>query len=171
MEGQAFKILIDDFIKGLDRVVEYDKQTVTDQGHVATGKMRDSISKRFKVEGDYIIGFNEVIDYGVDVSTGLKPSEVNYTPDEIEDWAKIVKPDLSDSEIARFAINTWKKHNKYGIPLESSKAFSKTGKRTDWIPIGDKYVEDNFDTLFPVERFLDRLLTESMEILKETAIA
>ena len=166
-------ILIEDFEKGLRLIDQFDKKTLDDQGHRATGRLIDSLRSESFYQNGKIIGLQFMESYGRRVDTGLRPDQIPSLEDYQRDypsWVRTVKPGLSETEVERFIYNIWRKHKREGMPTESSKRFSKTGKRTDWIKIGDQYVQDNIFGEFFTDRFLEALLDFSFRLLAESPV-
>lgn len=157
----------EDFINGIMQLIEFDKKTLADQGHVASGKLRDSISSKIEFNGRDLIAHISAEDYGVPLSTGVPSQNVKYHPDQLKAWAKIVKPSLDDKEIESFLWAVWRKHKREGIPTEDSKRFSKTGRRIGWIKEGNDFAENQINQLFSIDKFLATLLDNSLSFIQQ----
>jgi hypothetical protein len=59
------------------------------------------------------------------------------------DWAANIKPNLSDKERKSFVFAVAKKAKKEGHPTNGSYAFTKNGRRKDWIKYSIEMNSDN----------------------------
>jgi hypothetical protein len=162
MSTAARTILLSNFKKGLDVIDAFDKKTFTDQGHRASGVTVESIRSVMKVEGNKIIGIQYVKAAGIYQNYGVKAErfrigwkrwkEVTY------EWAKTVKPSLTDKEIRTFQYFVWRKIKREGMPTKASAQYSKDGTRTGWVKKGQDYIDENFNELFGINEWLEALL-------------
>ena len=136
----------------LDELAERGRAEITQQGHVATGRGRDSlegviISRNLrKIEGailaaDYMVGA---------VNAGVRASRVPFGGRRrrrsrggkskyiqgLLDWLRVVKPSLSDQERLSMAFAIGRTAKREGHPTRGSYAFSRNGRRTGWIRAG-----------------------------------
>ena len=133
----------------LDELAERGRAEITQQGHVATGRGRDSlegviISRDLrKLEGailaaDYMVG---------PVNDGVRASRVPFGGKRgrggkskyiqgLLDWLRVVKPSLSDQERLSMAFAIGRTAKKEGHPTRGIYAFSRNGRRTGWIRAG-----------------------------------
>jgi len=152
-------------LEGANRVIEFDKSTLSDQGHRDTGRLEKSLRATVRVSGSRILIEFFGLKYGKGLSTGLKPSEISFNYSDLLAWARRRKPESTDGELNRFLSNTIALWEKKGQPTEGSLKFSKTGERTGWIPIGTKFAEANFDELFTIDPFLEEIVDEGLKQL------
>ena len=124
--------------KRMDQFVEDVKKELTDQGHVLTGKLRDSIRYEIRSLPNLIQAVVWMEDYGFTIDKGLKPSEVPYNPgsgaaesDYIQGLFTFWKlKGLGSEEALNAAFATANKHLQEGMPTENSFNFSNNGRRT-----------------------------------------
>lgn len=161
------KILIGNFNKGLNYLLQLDKERLIEQGHVATGRLKDSLRVEVKFDGRTLVGEFKAMDYGRYVDSGVPASRIRYPIDAIKDWIKVIEPSMNGKERNSFAWAIWAKHKKEGMPTNASRRFSKSGKRTDWIKDGTKIAEDKFDELFQFTQWILSLFTHSVEAFKK----
>ena len=119
------------------------------QGHVATGRGINSIQALITEQSeDRAVGVIMAEDYLIGpVDKGVKRSRIPYTPGQsrartslyiqgLINWARTVKPSLTDQERKSFAFAVAAKHKKEGMPTRGSYAFSTNGRRKGWIENG-----------------------------------
>lgn len=133
----------------LDQLADQGREEITQQGHVATGRGRDSLEGSIisrdlrKLEGailaaDYMVG---------PVDEGVKASRVPFSPSTgrggtskyiqgLMDWLRVVKPSMSDQERKSMAFAIGQTAKREGHPTRGSFAFSRNGERTGWIRRG-----------------------------------
>jgi hypothetical protein len=133
----------------LDELADAGREEITQQGHVATGRGRDSlegqiVSKNLaKLEGaimaaDYMVG---------PVNDGVKASRVPFGGGRsrggkskyiqgLVTWLRTIKPSLSDQERLSMAFAIGRTAKREGHPTRGSYAFSRNGARTSWIRRG-----------------------------------
>jgi hypothetical protein len=110
------------------------------QGHNMTGALLDSIKYEIKTEAKNTVIDYYLLDYGMIQNYGVKNYEIKkpFARPRIEGLIKFVKNRMGKSgkeaEAIAFAIAN--KHKTLGMPTPNSLRFSKTGKRTSWIPDG-----------------------------------
>ena len=138
--------MIENLLKTLivpsQKIVEIGKAELDAQGHVASGKLRESI--KFEIDyqnGTITIDFL-IEDYGTIVDTGVAAANVPFgngggaTSKYIQgllNWTRIIKPSLSDKARKGWVFAIAKTHKKEGISSIGSKRFSKNGERKGWI--------------------------------------
>lgn len=125
-----------------------------DQGHSATGKLLASIETIVQDKGNKLVGSILLNDYSIYLDKGVKPEKVPYTQgsgakkskyiDALIEWAKTVKPTLSERERKSFAFAVARKAKIEGHPTRGSYAYSSNGRRTGW----SEYSIDNNLTKF-----------------------
>lgn len=167
--SNPIEILNDNFQKGLDYLVELDRQRLIDQGHVASGRLKNSLKTKVTFDGRKISGDFVMLDYGITLDSGVSAANISYSPNQLKAWAKIVKPELQGQELNRFVFNVWKKHKQEGNPTRASLRFSKTGERRNWIKRGSEIANDKFDRLFNITKFIIALLDESVIVFQKDA--
>jgi len=128
--------------RGLDFIVDKIKKEITAQGHVATGKLINSIRTEIKRTGDTLTGRIYIQDYGFILDKGVRPGRVPYsrgsgagTSKYIEaliGWINIVRPGMSLMERKSFAFAIATKAKREGHPTRGSFSFSRNGRRTNW---------------------------------------
>lgn len=170
MTGDIRQNIIQSFEIGLklllETVIDYDQQTLTDQGHRATGKLIDTLSYKIVIGSDTIVGEFYMQDYGLDVDQGIKARDVfKVDPGKIKEWAKVVNPSLSSDEVDSFVAATFKRWDKEGIPLDDGNSrFSKDGSRTGWIGRGSTFLKDQGESFIAIDSVLDALLEATLNI-------
>lgn len=164
--SEAFKL-------GLKLILDFDRQTLDDQGHRATGKLIDTLRFEVKINEDTIVGDFYMQDYGIDVDQGISARDAfKVDPSKIKQWAKVVKPELSSEEIDSFVAATFKRWDKEGIPLDDgSSRFSKDGSRTGWISRGTSFAKEQGESLVSVDPILDALLDATLSIFSDQKVA
>lgn len=123
------------FITAIVQMNDSAKDELAAQGHKASGKLIDSLE--YKVDETFFDGLSAAImveDYGRYVDTGTKPHLPPVSA--LIDWARYVQPSMSDKERRSFAFAVRANMGKVGTPSSGSFAFSKNGRRTDWINEG-----------------------------------
>lgn len=138
-----------------------------EQGHKATGALVRSVVVRVSDELRAVELQLSHLQYGAQVNTGLKPSEVPRTLafiKQIAAWVKFRKiAGGLDKSIEKVAVRIVKKMWQTGIPTPGSYRFSNNGRRTGWIdwvyakyrvewqdqvePIAQDYIENTFDSM------------------------
>lgn len=109
------------------------------QGHDLTGDFIKSL--RFEItNGDTIKVYGN--HYGAILDAGVTPDQIKYPfakkrIEGLTDYAKI-RLGASDKDAISIAFAIATKHAREGMPLPSSKRFSKTGKRTGFIEDAEK---------------------------------
>ncbi len=162
------------FQRALNAMARRGRKEVTDQGHVASGKGRDSIEGVITNRNlNLLIGAIMTNDYMVEkvdpgVSAGQVPlsgsARQKYIRD-LTDWARDVKPGLVLSERIRFAVNTHRKHTIEGNPTKASRRFAKNRRRTGWISHSFESSEaiDEFEELTDLIEIITELFEEDLE--------
>lgn len=138
-----------EFLRMLKDLEKTGKDELKAQGHVATGRGLNSIQALITDQSvDRLVGVIMAEDYLIGpVDKGVKRSRIPYTPGRsrartslyiqgLINWARTVKPGLSDQERKSFAFAVAAKHKKEGMPTRGSYAFSSNGRRKGWIENG-----------------------------------
>lgn len=162
------------FNEALEKMADKGKFELAQQGHRATGKGIDSIEAQITNKDlGLLIGAIIAEDYLIPVDTGVPASKIPQRTrggggagksERIEaliNWAKVVKPGLSDNERKSFAFAVDKLHQIHGVPTPGAYKFSKNGRRTNWIDesFDNKKSQDDFERLFD----LFKIITDSFE--------
>ena len=113
---------------------DYIKKEGEDQGHRDTGKMLDTLEIQVNEESGQVTGKLLAEGYGVFVQTGVRADRVNYPIEVMIRWWK--RKGLGEKDATRAAWATRSNHKKYGIPSKGANAFSKTGKRINFVSDG-----------------------------------
>jgi len=142
-------------------IVQRDKLTLEEQGHKDTGRLERSLKFQILTRPGGVTVHFKSLDYGLGLSTGLTPNEINYSFSDIVDWARRKHPGKSDEQINQFIFLMMRAHKREGMPTEGSKRFSKTGVRTGWIPIGTEYAETLLDNNFDLDDYIEQILDEA----------
>ncbi|NOT38538.1 MAG: hypothetical protein HOP11_14295 [Saprospiraceae bacterium] len=157
------------------------KDELTDQGHILTGKTRDSISllsvKLQQGDLEAFVGLEEiykVLDTGVsrnkipyERGSGRKSSK--YIDGLIKFW--MIKKGLGPDEAKKAAFALANKHKKEGMPTQSSWQHAKNGRRLqfftrtlDGSPHYDTFENNILD---PIETLLDDILINTQNLIHE----
>lgn len=139
----------DELLRVLDEVRVIAQAEITAQGHVASGRGRDSVEGVIiSQEAKKIVGAIMAADYMVGpVDKGVAANRVPFSPNSgaatsqyiqgIMDWIQnYIKPSFSDEEALSFAIAIGKTAIKEGHPTNGSYSFSENGRRTAWVENG-----------------------------------
>jgi hypothetical protein len=167
----TYQELVGIALNAVESLVEKGKDELSEQGHVATGRGIASLkAKVVESVGDTLRIGIEGNDYLLDLDTGIPASKVDTSAAaeaRLLQWARIVKPGLSESNLKRFTFLTLNKAAVLGFPLPGSFAFSKNGRRTEWIKFGfevnaEKIIEEQFKVF--------ELLVENFDEIYQAAI-
>jgi hypothetical protein len=107
------------------------------QGHPLTGTWEDSL--RSEVDGDSATAM--ALTYGVVVNEGVTPenipdqgtAEFNRYIADLAEYFKLRMVGISNTQAARLAFLTWRKHKQEGMSTAASRRFSQTGERQHFI--------------------------------------
>ena len=113
---------------------DYIKKEGEDQAHRDTGKMLDTLEIQVNEERGQVTGKLLAEGYSVFVQTGVRADRVNYPIEVMISWWK--RKGLGEKDATRAAWATRSKHKKEGIGTKASNAFSKTGKRINFVSDG-----------------------------------
>lgn len=115
------------------------KENLTAQGHVLTGKLRDSVTYEIERTSASVIGRVFIEDYGVYIEYGVPANRIPYSgrgkgraaKSQYIEGLKIYfrTRGLAESEATRAAFATAEKHRQTGMPTPNSRSFSSTGRR------------------------------------------
>lgn len=115
------------------------QKELLDQGHVNTGKLRDSIRKEVERFPGLIRVTVFMLEYGFAIDKGIKPDRIPYsgfsgsggTSDYIQGLQDyFITKGLSTDNALSAAFATANKHKQEGMPTKASFRFSNNGKRT-----------------------------------------
>ena len=113
---------------------DYIKKEGEDQGHRDTGKMLDTLEIVVNEESGQVTGKLLAEGYAVYLETGIRADRVNYPISVMVSWWR--RKGLGEKDATRAAWATRANHKKFGIPSKASNAFSKTGKRINFVSDG-----------------------------------
>ena len=140
-----------DFVHIGDEIIKYIGDEWQAQGHDLTGKFKDSLKYQIKRDSDgvtvNIIGEH----YGAIINEGVTADEIKYpfAKQRILGLTQYAKQRMgaSDKDAVSIAFAIATKHAREGMPLPSSRRYSKTGERTKFIEAAEKkfkqIIEDN----------------------------
>jgi|GEM_PF-4083081 len=156
---------LEDIGKSLD---SFDRKTLDDQGHRATGRLINSLKSEVIISSNKVKLNQYMEKYGRYVDTGFQ-FRIGITRwlEVAKDWGRAVKPQLDDNELKQFLSAVWAKARKENVPTSGSRSFSKTGVRKDWIKIGDQYANEEMTSLLVSDRYMNALLSEILKPLEE----
>lgn len=129
------------------------REEITRQGHVLTGRMRDSVDYTVEVEGSQLIGRMFIEDYGAILEVGVTASRIPYggrtgvggkslyIEGLINFWRL---RGLSGREAISAAFATATVQKREGMPTRASYQHSQTGERTGFTRT---VIERNLDTI------------------------
>ena len=149
----TYQELVGVALDAVQSLVELGKDELRQQGHIATGAGIASLSAKVVANvGDTLRIGIEGNDYLIDLDTGIPPSKVDLSTAgyaRFLDWARIVKPGLSESNLKRFTFLSLNKAAVLGFPLPGAFAFTKNGRRTEWVKFGfemnaERIIEEQF---------------------------
>lgn len=141
---------------------------LTKQGHILTGKLRDSIelvsretARGFEIDGLFL-------SYGLPINTGVPGSRIPYSPGSgrkrskyiagLIDFVRKRRLATKESEVKGIAFAIARKQKQQGQPTRGSFRFSKNGRRSNWVDVGLKGVEQD------IEKMIIDIWTEEINI-------
>lgn len=141
-----YKELLDNFETDLLELTEFMindlKKELIDQGHVMTGRMRDSIElAQIKASQGSIEALVELENYFEVLDQGVRANRIPFHPGSGRKSSKyidglvnfwMIKKGLSKDEATRAAFATARKHKKEGMPTQSSWQSSSNGRRLEF---------------------------------------
>ena len=169
----TYQELVGIALNAVESLVEKGKDELSEQGHVATGRGIASLkAKVVESVGDTLRIGIEGNDYLLDLDTGIPASKVDTSAAaeaRLLQWARIVKPGLSESNLKRFTFLTLNK-----AALLGAFAFSKNGRRTEWIKFGfemnaEKIIEEQFKVFELLVENFDEIYREAIEEARKIA--
>ena len=130
--------IADGLTAGMERLQKTTRQNLEDQGHVLTGRLRDSIVFDVVVSGDKVKATMYCESYGLAMEFGVKAANIPYSPGSGATSSKYIqglityfkRRGVTGREGIRAAFATARKHKREGMPTHASRRFSKTGERT-----------------------------------------
>ncbi len=140
-----------DFVHIGDEIIKYIGDEWQAQGHDLTGKFKDSLKYKINRGEDFVeldvIGEH----YGGIINEGVTADQIKYPFAKarilgLTNYAKL-RMGASDKDAVSIAFAIATKHARDGMPLPSSRRYSKTGERTKFIEAAEKkfkqIIEDN----------------------------
>ena len=140
-----------DFVHIGDEIIKYIGDEWQAQGHDLTGKFKDSLKYKINRGEDFVeldvIGEH----YGGIINEGVTADQIKYPFAKarilgLTNYAKL-RMGASDKDAISIAFAIATKHAREGMPLPSSRRYSKTGERTKFIEAAEKkfkqIIEDN----------------------------
>lgn len=115
------------------------------QGHKMTGDLYNSIRYEIRSEAGKSIIDYFFLDYGMVQNYGIKPNKIPYKPGSGKKESKYIdglkffvlkRMGLVGKEAERVAFAIARKHKTEGMPTKGSTAYSKNGRRTNWVGEG-----------------------------------
>lgn len=130
--------IADGLTAGMERLQKTTRQNLEDQGHVLTGRLRDSIVFDVKVSGDKVVARMFCEAYGLVMEFGVKAAKIPYSSGSGAESSQYIQGlityfkgrGVTGTEGIRAAFATARKHKSEGLPTFASRSFSKTGERT-----------------------------------------
>jgi hypothetical protein len=147
----------------LDAIIKTCKDELIEQGHKVTGKTEASFKGVVTETSEtswqgviYVLESAVILNYGVTANRvpfgGSGRGGKSKYIQALLDWAANIKPNLSDKERKSFVFAVAKKAKKEGHPTNGSYAFSKNGRRKDWMEFSIGISQENLrDFLDPQE--------------------
>ena len=123
-------------------MIEDLKNELENQGHIMTGRMRDSIELlNIGLSSGKIEAFVGLEDYYSVLDTGIKAGRIPFNPGSGKKSSKyieglinfwMIKKGLNEKEATRAAFALAHKHKKEGMPTQSSWRYSPSGRRLEF---------------------------------------
>lgn len=158
----ARQVLVANFIRGLEFLQEVDNRSIEDARLINRRILINSGRFEIDVQQDAIIGLMYRAEHGIIQNFGVKRSRFNIGLkrwlEVTKEWARIVKPGLSDSEITKFQSAVFFK--KKALPAS---AFALRPR--PWIKRGTDIAEERLNEVFNINEYLNALLNESLQLL------
>lgn len=140
---QAQNYIIDGLTRFLDDKIEIAREELRQQGHRVTGETERSFKSEVLINDKLnYTGLIWVKTSAVILNFGVTPDRVPFGAgrggksryiEALLDWAANVRSDLSEKERKSFVFAVARKAKKEGHPTRGSYAFSKNGRRKDWM--------------------------------------
>lgn len=154
----------ENFDLALEFLVNKIREELDAQGHKASGKLIDSVEKRVRGElGGIIRGEILIEEYGIYLDKGVAASRIRYNPEWLIPWANIVKPNLTEKEVRQFVWAVWTAHRREGMPTRGSYAYSRNGRRKEWMKYGIEKNIDEFEELLNLFSFFENFIEELVQ--------
>jgi hypothetical protein len=156
-----------------NELIRISREELASQGHRVTGETERSFKAELKVIGVYHYELTILVKTSaIILNYGVEAKRVPYTPGKprgsvskyiqaLLNWAALVKPQLSDKERKSFVFAVAKKASKEGHPTSGSYAFSKNGRRKDWLSFGISMNENLIKTIINPDNIYN-ILTNSI---------
>ncbi len=119
------------------------KRQLEQQGHVLTGKLRDSIAYKITIEGGKFVATMEAEGYGIIIDTGITPNRIPFsgrtgrggTSKYIQVLVRffVLRKGLTEREALKPAFATAYTQKREGMPTRGSYGYSRNGQRLNWI--------------------------------------
>lgn len=118
------------------------RKTLEDQGHVNTGRLRDSIKYEIEVKTGAVVARMESLDYGLVMEFGIPAGRIPYggrtgrggRSKYIQGLITYFESKgLQGREAIGAAFATANVHRREGLPTVASRRFSNTGERTGFV--------------------------------------
>lgn len=138
LEDILRKKIEDGLARIAEKIIEESRDELKAQGHVQTGKLRDSLRYELKKLPNVTQAIIWMADYGFSIDGGIKAENIPFSEgsgagrsDFIEGLQRSwMLRGLSREEALSAAFATAKKQKKEGAPTKDSFKFSSNGKRT-----------------------------------------
>lgn len=150
-EAQVKQELFRIMVRVMLLIKEATQKELADQGHVLTGKLRDSIQVHVKDIESAIQGVMTGEPYGEIINSGVSPEKIPYSRGSGAKKSKYIDGLIryfkmrgkGEKEAKRAAFATANAQKKDGMPTKGSMRYSKNGRRTGFIDhaITDSYEE------------------------------
>jgi hypothetical protein len=156
----------------LNAIIKTCKDELIEQGHKVTGKTEDSFVGIVLQTGantwEGVIRVNEsavILNYGVSANRvpfggGGRGGKSKYIQGLLG-WAANIKPNLSEKERKSFVFAVAKKASKEGHQTIGSYAFTKNGRRKDWIEFSIGISQENLRDFLDPNEIVVNLLRDS----------
>lgn len=156
----------------LEAIIKAAKAELIEQGHKVTGKTEASFQAVVTKTGENrYTGVIKVLESAVILNYGVAANRVPYGGGSrrggkskyiqaLLDWAANIKPNLSDKERKSFVFAVAKKATREGHPTVGSFAFTRNGRRKDWIEFGIEINSDNIRDFLDPSVIYDNLVKD-----------
>lgn len=156
------------------------QKELTDQGHILTGKLRDSIELTdINIRNNSQEAFVSLQSYFEILDQGVRPGRIPFNPGSGRKSSKYIdalikfwmlKKGLGQEEATRAAFALAHKHKREGMPTQSSWQFSKNGRRMEFftrtLDSNKNYDDFEESLLDSLERLSDVVLDNFKKSLK-----
>lgn len=136
--SKTLQAIADGLAAGMERLQKTTRRNLEEQGHVLTGRLRDSIVFDVQVGADKVTATMYCEAYGLAMEFGVKAERIPYSPGSGATSSQYIqglityfkRRGVTGREGIRAAFATARKHKREGMPTFASRRFSKTGERT-----------------------------------------